>query len=192
MSHRNHDNGSLPPGGNTGSCCRPPTWRFLVSKSCIPRTRKHFFAVVDFSTPKYLGSWKVMFPDPSTCPGHYTKTLPIDNAGIVTTADAEAGGCIRGFPCVEHFEVDFVFHQSAVPLVPPHGFSPTVKSLRVVVLALPPSQTFNSIHSFHLLEDLAVINCYETSGHGRRSIGGRSAFQQESSYNLTIPTKALR
>ena len=114
-----------------------------------------------------------MFPDPSTSPGRYTKTLSIDNAGIVTTADAEAGGCIRGFPCVERFEVDLLFHRSAVPLVPPHGFSPAVKSLCVVVLALPPSQAFNPILSFPLPRDLAMINYYETSGYRRRSIGER-------------------
>ena len=76
-------------------------------------------------------------------------------------------------PCVECFEVDLVFHRSAVPLVPPHGFSPAVKSLCVVVLALPPSQAFNPILSFPPLKDLAIINYYETSGYRRRSIGGQ-------------------
>jgi hypothetical protein len=136
------------------NCC-------LASKSWIPRTRKHLFAVVDFSTPKCLETWKETFPDPLTSPGRYTNTLFIDSAEFVTVADAEAGGWIRGFSCVERFEVDIASHEFAPPLVPFHGFSPAVKSLRVVVLALPPSSIFNLILSFPLLEDLTVVNYFE-------------------------------
>ena len=80
------------------NCC-------LVSKSWIPRTRKHLFANVSFSTEKELESWKVAFPDPSTSPTHYTKTLFIDCVRVrVAVADAEAGGWIRGFSRVVHLK----------------------------------------------------------------------------------------
>ena len=49
-----------------GSCC-------LVSKSWIPRTRKHLFANVRFEIERDLESWKKVFPDPSTSPTCYTK-----------------------------------------------------------------------------------------------------------------------
>ena len=49
------------------NCC-------LVSKSWIPRARMHLFAHVAFSA-RGLQSWKKLFPDPSTSPACYTKTL---------------------------------------------------------------------------------------------------------------------
>jgi hypothetical protein len=39
------------------NCC-------LVSKSWIPRTRKHLFATIAFTTTKRLQSWEETFPDP--------------------------------------------------------------------------------------------------------------------------------
>jgi len=81
------------------NCC-------LVSKSWIPRTRKHLFTDVDFLTEKQLESWKEAFPDPSTSPAHHTKALFIACPCIrVAVADAKAGGWIRGFSCVVHLKV---------------------------------------------------------------------------------------
>jgi hypothetical protein len=135
------------------NCC-------LVSKSCVPRARKHLFASVSFRTIKHLESWKETFPDPSTSPARYAKALSIDCPKVVT-----AGSWIRSFSRVEHLNVsDHVlghsFNQSATPLVPFHGFSPVMKSLRMVIPGLPPSQILNLVLSFPLLEDLAVIIRY--------------------------------
>ena len=81
------------------NCC-------LVSKSWIPRTRKHLFADIRFDTEKKLESWKEMFPDPSTSPGHYARTLFVDYFRItVADADSEAGGWIRGFSGVVYLGV---------------------------------------------------------------------------------------
>jgi hypothetical protein len=46
------------------SCC-------LVSKSWIPRARKHLFFDIVFHTAKRLELWKETFPDPSTSPACY-------------------------------------------------------------------------------------------------------------------------
>ena len=81
------------------NCC-------LVSKSWVPRARQHLFAVVHSYTPKALRSWKETFPDPSTSPARYTKTLFINGAEVVTAADAEIGGWIRGFSRVVRLEVE--------------------------------------------------------------------------------------
>jgi hypothetical protein len=136
------------------NCC-------LVSKSWIPRTRKHLFADIKFPTVESLQSWKETFPDPSTSPARYANTLAIDYPQVVTAVD-EASGWIRAFSRVEHLEVGtrivyLNFYQSAAPLVTFHGFSPFIKSLRVVVPHLSPSRISNLIISFPLLEDLAVI-----------------------------------
>ena len=135
------------------NCC-------LVSKSWIPRARRHLFADVQLDT-EALKSWKEMFPDSSVSPGHYTKTLliEVDYSRIVTAADVEAGGWLRGFSRVLHLEVDTqspYSHESWSPLVPLHGLSPVVKSLRVGSVALSASEIFNFILSFPLLEDLAA------------------------------------
>jgi hypothetical protein len=135
------------------SCC-------LVSKSWIPRTRKHLFADVRLPTAKSIQSWKDTFPDPSTSPAHYAK------AGTVADADA---GWIRGFSHVAHLEVGTrAKHrlpgpdESVISLVPLRGFSPFIKSLRVLYPVHPPSQVFDLILSFPLLDDLAVTVYYET------------------------------
>ena len=130
------------------NCC-------LVSKSWIPRTRKHIFADIRLEHEDDLESWKETFPDPSSSPGHYTETLLVYCLHVVTAADAEAGGWIRGFSQVVHLKLGH-FNGSADTLLPFHGFSPVIKSLSVVFHLLPPSQTFDLILSFPLLEDLTV------------------------------------
>jgi len=79
------------------NCC-------LVSKSWIPRTRKHLFANVSFLTDKALESWKEAFPDSSTSPARYTKALFIDCIRVAV-GDVKAGGWIRGFSRVLHLKV---------------------------------------------------------------------------------------
>ena len=129
----------------------------LVSKSWIPRTRKHLFANLVFTTVGTLQSWKNTFPVPSTSPAGYVKSLFISGPQAAT-----AGSWIRGFSRVENLEMcvlalNFDFNESATPLVPFHGFSPVLKSLRLIIVAFPPSQIFNLILSFPLLEDLTLI-----------------------------------
>ena len=129
----------------------------LISKSWIPRTRKHLFATI-WLHKRSLESWKKAFPDPSTSPTHYTKTLIITNHSLVTIADAEAGGWIRGFSHVVRFEVGSRGLELGASLVPLQGFSPAIKFLRVNLKAPPPSQIVDLVLSFPLLEDLTVYS----------------------------------
>ena len=137
------------------NCC-------LVSTSWTPRTRRHLFAEIRFATVEMLQSWKETFPDPSTSPARYTKTLIIGCPYVVTAADAEPGGWITGFSRVVHFgacSLDafaMYFHGFTVTLVPFHGFSPVVKSLHMTFIFNFPPQLFDLILSFPLLEDLTV------------------------------------
>lgn len=139
------------------NCC-------LVSKSWIPRTRKYLFADIRFRTEENLESWKENFPDPSTSPSRYAKSLCVDCVNSVTAADAEVGGWITGFSRVVHFEVGdsgSISRGLALSLVPFHGFSPIVESLRVAFSAVSSSQTVALVLSFPLLEDLTVITYYK-------------------------------
>lgn len=142
------------------NCC-------LVSKSWVPRTRKHLFSDINFSTKERLGLWKETFPDPSTSPAHYTKSLTVGCSHVVTAADAEVGGWITGFPNVVHFwigSMELLACGFKVTFVPFHGFSSRIKSLRACFPFLLSSQIFHLALSFPLLEDLAVIALSEVFG----------------------------
>ena len=130
------------------SCC-------LVSKSWIHRTRNHLFADVVFRTVGDLQAWKNAFPDPSTSPAHYTTTLSMQCPWVVTAADAEERGWIPAFSHVVHFHMNFGLPETS--LLPFHGFSPALKSLRVEYGSFPFSRIINLIHSFPLLEDLSLF-----------------------------------
>jgi len=132
----------------------------LVSKSWVPRTRKHLFAEIKLDTEADLTSWKEMFPDPSTSPAHHTETLHVGCLHVVTVADAEASDWIRGFSRVVNLKLDALqtyFEGAEIFLVPFHRLSPTVKSLYVDLTVLPPSRIFNLVLSFPLLEDLILV-----------------------------------
>jgi len=139
------------------NCC-------LVSKSWIPRSRKHIFAHVRLDGKKRLQSWKKMFRDPSTSPANYTKTLYIRFFKAVTGVDVELGRCLHGFSRVVRLTiVGWGLTRSSgkqYTLAPLCGFSPVLKSLSVKSVALPFSRLFDLILSFPLLEDLTAIGCH--------------------------------
>jgi hypothetical protein len=130
------------------NCC-------IVSKSWVPRARKHLFAEITFRGAENLESWKETFPDPSTSPARYAKFLFIYCPQAVT-----ADSWIRSFSGVKYLNVSYRrldLGRSANPLVPLHGFSPVLKTLFVDIYKLPPLQIFNLILSFPLLENLTVL-----------------------------------
>ena len=145
------------------SCC-------LVSKSWIARARKHLFANIAFGPQGNVSVelWKVTFPEPSTSPACYTRSLVIKYPMAVATADAGEGGWITTFSQVEDFQFDFltmtINPMSISYLVPFHGFSPILKSLSVMYTAFHPSGLFNLIQSFPRLESLYLAN--EDSSRG--------------------------
>ena len=77
----------------------------LVSKSWIPRTRECLFSDIRFKSKEDVESWRETFPDPSTSPARYAKTLLLDYTNIVMSGDAESSGWIRGFSRIVHLEV---------------------------------------------------------------------------------------
>ena len=134
------------------NCC-------LVAKSWIPRTRKHLFANIEFSSPERLESWKRNFPDSSYSPAYHTRTLSVQCPQVVTMADAEEGGWIRAFSRVVRLEVSGTMHgfgESDVSLTPFHAFSPILRSLSLFSTTLPLSRIFSLVRSLPLLEDLML------------------------------------
>jgi hypothetical protein len=135
------------------ACC-------LVSKSWIPRARKHLFACITLPE-HFIGpqTWINTFRDPSTSPArHYTKHLCVRCPHRVTAA-AEEGSWIReSFRQVEHLEMHVPEPDFWVPtrasLVPFHGFSPALKTLSVTGDKLPA--IFHLACSFPRLENLAL------------------------------------
>ena len=148
-----HVVGFLHPSRDTlKSCC-------LVSKQWIPRTRKYLFAYIQFRTADDLQSWKVMFPNPSTSPACYAKALFIACPSVIAAAAASEGCWVSAFSCVVHLNINLAGsypNDQSISLVPFHGFSPALKSLRAVRTAFTHSQIFNLICSFPLLEDVCV------------------------------------
>ena len=139
------------------NCC-------LVSKSWIPRTRTHLFADIRFVTEENLKSWKETFPDPSSSPAHYTKSLTISCSHVVVAADAKAGGWITGFSNVVCFEIgstDVLACGPAATFAPFHGFSPRIKSLHANFAFLWAPQFFDLILTFPLLKNLSAIAKFE-------------------------------
>jgi hypothetical protein len=130
------------------ACC-------VVSKPWIQRTRRYLFARVEFHAPRsHIKLWKKTFPDPSNSPAHHTRHLSIYGLSVVTAADADMGGWIRAFHNVVHLYLQpFGSEGHQVSLVPFHGFSPNLRSLR---LTFTSSEVLDLICSFPLLEDLAL------------------------------------
>ena len=158
------------------NCC-------LVSKSWIPRTRKHLFADVWFFAEEFLELWKETFPDPSTSPARYAKTLTINCPHAVMAADAEVGGWIRGFSHIVSLEVGgqgMQDNNSDVFLIPLQGLSRVVKSLNIDHIPIRSSRILDFILSFPLLEDLAVTNCNDAAINGDDGSNGPPTIIQPS------------
>ena len=158
------------------NCC-------LVSKLWVPRTRKYLFANIAFRNATLLQSWKKTFPDPSTSPALYAKTLSVACSHVVTAADAQPGGWIRGFSHVVHLEVGRPSMYGTAPpvsLVSFHALSPVLKTLHVHLLILPPTQVFDLALSFPLLEDLTVTACESSLDDGNGSGRPSTAVQPSS------------
>ena len=151
----------------------------LVSKSWIPRTRRHLFADIKFRSADDLESWKKTFPNIADSPACHTHTLFVGCPWLIVAADGGEGSWIRAFSAVEKLEVAnnvHCFTPVQISLAPFHKFSPTLKSLCIGPIRLPSPWLFDLICSFPLLEDLSLTGRDEpwfSSGdfHRPRSVG---------------------
>ena len=142
----------------------------LVSRSWVPRTRRHLFADLIFEISRDLKKWKKTFPDPSTSPAHHARTLTVYCPYAVTAEDAEEGGWIRGFYKLINLNLSnlnnpFDSPDTEVSFAPFRNISPNLKTLNVFSPFILCSRVFDIIPSFPLLEDLTLANsCYITYG----------------------------
>jgi hypothetical protein len=150
------------------TCC-------LISKSWVHRTRRYLFVHVEFDLKSHK-LWKKTFPDPSNSPARYTRSLLIRTSKVFTFADVDVGGWIRIFSGVERLGVDVGgYYGGRISFVALRGLSPTLRSLRLVCrIAPPPSEIFDLVCSFPLLEDLALFSLSDYSGVGGWSIPSTS------------------
>ena len=125
------------------SCC-------LVSKSWIPRTRKHLFAKVVFRTAEDLQSWKTLFSNPLTSPAYYTQSFTINFC-----PDPRESDWIPTFSRVVRFQMG-TRSEPATFFFPFHGFSSALKSLHLDSTSLTSPCVFNFICSFPFLENVSV------------------------------------
>lgn len=154
----------------------------LVSKSWVPRTRKHLFTVAEFRSQDDLDAWKETFPDSSKSPARYARTLMMD-IFPVADEDAAEGGWIPTFSRVELLNLDND-DLSEISLAPFSRLSPTLKTLRVASLFLPRSRIFNLVRSLPLLEDLAIIGI-DPRKDDEEDGGPRTAVSSPASPKLT-------
>ena len=77
----------------------------LVSKSWVPRTRKHLFAYIQLCSASNLESWKETFPDVANSPACHARGLLVGCPWLVEAADAEEGGWIQAFSGVKRFGI---------------------------------------------------------------------------------------
>ena len=140
-----------------GVCC-------FVSKSWVPRTRRHLFASIEFRSANAIDLWKKTFPDPSDSPAYHARILTFRCAQTVVAAGTGEGGWIQSFSRVVELELapdddDLLSsfgNLERTSLVPFHNFSP-IKWLRMGSMTLPYPQIFTLIRSFPLLEHLSLI-----------------------------------
>ena len=133
------------------ACC-------LVSKSWVPRTRRHLFDRVDFHPPIILlESWMKTFPDPFKSPACYSRSLNFCHLRFPDdTAFLDACPWVRSFNQIVNLEV--TTFQWRFPFPQLCGLSPALKSLTLTLPVATLSEFLDLICSFPLLEDLSMLS----------------------------------
>ena len=140
------------------ACC-------VVSKSWIPRTRRHIFAHVKFNRSRFpVESWTKVFPDPSNSPAHYTQSLTFLNVQLVTPIGQDVVRWVSAFHNVVRLRVGTrdLDRDCQISFVPLRGLSPAVRSLHLDSTYPQHSEVFGLLCSFPLLEDftLEAFRCW--------------------------------
>ena len=130
-----------------GACC-------LVSKSWIPRARKHLFHGVHFYSPRDIKDWKEAFPDPIDSPAYYTRDLFIWSTLVIPAAVVEGSGWIHAFSNVVRLRVwgTICLHFRFLPQL-----LTFLNSSCVAIEIDSASLFFKLLCSLPLLEDLSVV-----------------------------------
>ena len=143
------------------ACC-------VVAKSWVPRARSHLFARVEFGISKNpIGRWMKTFPDPLNSPAHHTRSLFICGLAPATPQDVDISpSWIRSFHNLADLHLDHCIWEDREALIPFHGLSPNLRSLRLTSTSFG---VFDLVCSFPLLEDLALIGIFPEGAFARNT-----------------------
>jgi hypothetical protein len=130
-----------------------------VSKSWVPRARRHLFFYVRFGSTSPIELWMKAFPDPSSSPVHYTRGLSFYGFETIAAAGAHAWAWVRAFRHVVHLQmVAARWNDNRVSLAPLYGLFPALRSISIHNSRIPPSELLDLICSSPLLRDLQLQN----------------------------------
>ena len=132
----------------------------LVSKSWVPRARRHLFARVEFHhDDSPVESWMKAFPDPANSPAHHVRSLRICSLPDLVAATTVAHAWTRTFSNIVKLIVETKpWDDNQTTLVSLHALSPVLKTLTLIHNSIPSSEVFNLICSFPSLEDLSLMS----------------------------------
>jgi hypothetical protein len=125
-----------------------------VSKSWVPRTRRHLFFRIEFSPLSPIESWMKAFPDPSNSPSRCVRVLSLHGSPVVASVGTYARAWVQTFRHIVELRMLEVWWDDS--LVPLHGLSPILSSLSIRRSYIPPPELINLICSFPLLKDLQL------------------------------------
>jgi hypothetical protein len=89
------------------------------------------------------------FPDPSSSPVHYTRSLSSYGFETIASAGTHAWAWVRAFRHVVHLQtVAARWNDSRVSLAPLYGLFPSLRSISIHNSRIPPSELLDLICSF--------------------------------------------
>ena len=107
----------------------------LVSKSWVPRARRHLFGEVKFTHVNNLNAWKETFQDPANSPAHYTRSLFFGSTKAAVAIAFEEDRWIRAFCNVVQLKLQYGAWRRARTPILFNGFSFALESPGVVLAA---------------------------------------------------------
>ena len=129
------------------NCC-------LVSRSWVPRARKHLFDELHFDLLSNLNAWNATFPDPVNSPAHYTRFLTIACVRVIPAVDVKESSWVRGFSNAVRLRMwDSTWDLLLFPPTASHRFS----NLPVGYKTWSASGLFHLVFALPLLKDLSVV-----------------------------------
>lgn len=132
----------------------------VVSKSWVPRARRHLFARVEFlNEESSVESWVKAFPDPSNSPAHHARDLSIRSLPGLVAATTIARAWIRTFCNIVSLTLETSAQDDKqASLVPLHALFPALKSFSLNHDSISSSEILNLVCSFPSLEDLSLTS----------------------------------
>ena len=129
----------------------------VVCKSWTPRSRKHLFTDVAFTSDLHIKAWGNMFPNPANSPARHTRTLTIKDH-LNRFPENFHVSSFRNITvlCLNVYSVGPVNPGQPNFLAQLHGFAPSLKWLRLAFTSLPVSDIMSLICSFPLLDNLLL------------------------------------